>query len=76
MLCYVIISCFIRMQIGLPFWCQLANFMQEKRPLSGWVSLCIKSRRNVLCKFYIRKSSDYATLHNFVYAVLFADFLT
>ena len=27
-----IISCFIKMQNGLPFWCQLTKVMLEKRP--------------------------------------------
>jgi len=30
-----IISCFINIQDGLPFWCQLTQFILEKRPLNG-----------------------------------------
>jgi len=30
-----IISCFIKIQNGLPFWCQLTWVVLEKRPLNG-----------------------------------------
>jgi len=31
--CHPIISCFIKIQNGLPFWCQLTQVVLEKRPL-------------------------------------------
>jgi len=31
--CYPIISCFIKIQNGLPFWCQLTQVVLERRPL-------------------------------------------
>jgi len=30
-----IISCFITIQNGLPFWCRLTQVVSEKRPLNG-----------------------------------------
>ena len=30
-----IISCFIKIQNGLPFWCRLTQIVLEKRPLNG-----------------------------------------
>jgi len=29
-----IVSCFIKIQNGLPFWCQLTQVVLEKRPLN------------------------------------------
>ena len=33
--CRPTISCFIKIQNGLPFWCQLTQVFLEKRPLNG-----------------------------------------
>jgi len=33
--CNLIISCFIKIQNGLPFQCQLTHVVLEKRPLNG-----------------------------------------
>jgi len=34
-----IISCFIKIQNGLPFWCRLTQVVLEKRPLNGCSSI-------------------------------------
>jgi len=36
--CHPIISCFSKIQNGLPFWCQLTQVVPEKRPLN----LCVR----------------------------------
>jgi len=33
--CDLIISCFIKIQNALPFWCRLTQIVLEKRPLNG-----------------------------------------
>jgi len=33
--CHPVISCFIKIQNGLPFWCQLTQVVLEKRLLNG-----------------------------------------
>jgi len=38
-----IISCFIKIQNGLPFWCKLTEVVLEKRPLNGHSSSSISS---------------------------------
>jgi len=38
--CHPIISCFIKIQIGLPFWCRLTQVVLEKRPLNRCLSNC------------------------------------
>jgi len=40
MICHPIISCFIKIQIGLPFWCWLTRVVLEKRHVK-WVSVCM-----------------------------------
>jgi len=34
------VSCFRKIQIGLPFWDWLTRVVPEKGPLSGWVCVC------------------------------------
>ena len=41
-----IISCFSKIQNGLPFWCQLTEVVLEKRPLNVSVSVCVSSMIN------------------------------
>jgi len=36
-----IISCFSKIQIGLPFWCQLTQVVLEKRPLNVCMYVCM-----------------------------------
>ena len=43
-----IISCFIKIQNGLPFWCQLTQVVLEKRPLNG-CNISNSSNINTLC---------------------------
>jgi len=40
--CHPIISCFIEMQSGLPFWCRLSEIVMEKRSLN-------RRRRRSMC---------------------------
>jgi len=39
--CHPIISCFIRIQNGLPFWFWLTRVVLEKRPLNGTTNLMV-----------------------------------
>jgi len=45
--CRPIISCFIKIQNGLPFWCRLTRVVLEKRPLDG----CSSSNSLFVCLF-------------------------
>jgi len=45
--CHPIISCFSKIQNGLPFWCRLNQVVLEKRPLNGWST----SSSSSLCLF-------------------------
>ena len=38
--CHPIISCFSKIQNGLPFWCRLTQVILEKRPLNVCVCVC------------------------------------
>ena len=38
--CHPIISCFSKIQNGLPFWCRLTQVVLEKRPLNVCVCVC------------------------------------
>jgi len=38
--CHPIISCFIKIQNGLPFWSRLTQVVLEKRPLNIYVCMC------------------------------------
>ena len=55
--CHPIISCFIKIQNGLPFWCRLTQVILEKRPLNrcsvGWPPSWLKSHGpgNVMCSW-------------------------
>jgi len=35
------VSCFSKIQIGLPFWCRLTQVVQDKGPLNGCVCVCV-----------------------------------
>jgi len=37
----LIVSCFSKIQIGLPFWCRLTTVVPEKGPLNGCVCVCV-----------------------------------
>ena len=37
----LIVSCFSKIQIGLPFWYQLTRVVLEKGPLNGCVCVCM-----------------------------------
>jgi len=39
--CYLIISCFIKIQNGLPFWCWLTQVVLERRLLNGTILLLL-----------------------------------
>jgi len=39
--CHPIISCFSKIQNGLPFWCRLTQVVLEKRPLNICVRVCV-----------------------------------
>ena len=39
--CHPIISCFSKIQNGLPFWCQLTQVVLEKRPLNVCMYVCV-----------------------------------
>ena len=39
--CHPIISCFSKIQNGLPFWCRLIQVVLEKRPLNVCVCVCV-----------------------------------
>ena len=43
--CHLIISCFIKIQIGLTFCCQLTQVVLEKRPLNGFLSVSFETCR-------------------------------
>jgi len=34
--CHPVISCFLRIQNALPFWCLLTMVVMEKKPLNGY----------------------------------------
>jgi len=38
--CHLNISCFIKIQTGLSFWCQLTQVVLDKRPLNGCSLTC------------------------------------
>jgi len=40
--CHPIISCFSKIQNGLPFWCRLTQVVLEKRPLNGCSVIVVK----------------------------------
>ena len=44
-----IISCFIKLQNGLPFWCRLTQGCREKRLLNGMDVSLIREAKNWLC---------------------------
>jgi len=37
------VSCFSKIQIGLPFWYRLTGVVPEKGPLNGCVCMCVKA---------------------------------
>jgi len=37
------VSCFSKIQIGLPFWYQLTRVVPEKGPLNGCVCVCVRA---------------------------------
>ena len=51
--CHPIISCFLKIQNGLPFWCQLTQVVLEKRPLNR----CSRYRLNT-CLENLQKSPN------------------
>jgi len=44
--CHPIISCFSKIQNGLPFWCQLTKVVLEKRLLNVCVCVCVLAPAN------------------------------
>ena len=60
--CHPIISCFSKIQNGLPFWCRLTQVVLEKRPLNKRVCLCVCVRVCV-CDSY--PLLHFPTFHHF-----------
>jgi len=60
--CHLIISCFIKIQNGLPFWCRLTQVVLENRPLNG--SVCVR-----VCDCW--DQAEKQTLFYLPYAVLY-----
>jgi len=53
--CHPIISCFTKIQNGLPFWCRLTQVVLEKRPLNVCMYVClyvILYANDCCCHFY------------------------
>jgi len=41
------VSCFSKIQIGLPFWYRLTRVVPEKGPLNGCVCVCVCCKNNI-----------------------------
>ena len=50
----LIVSCFCKIQIGLPFWYRLTRVVPEKRPLNGCVCVCVCLRARVRACVHVR----------------------
>jgi len=45
--CHPIVSCYSKIQNGLPFWCWLTQIVLEKRPLNGCVVVVVVPEENI-----------------------------
>ena len=54
------VSCFSKIQIGLPFWYRLTRVVPDKGPLNGCVCVrvCVSNRDRKLERFHYNDLSD------------------
>ena len=69
-----IISCFIKIQNGLPFWCQLTQVVLENRPLNGCSAVMVvsmnKKWRHIDVQIHALHSSEYDVVGRFCWVRL------
>jgi len=57
----LMVSCFSKIQIGLPFWYQLTRVVLEKGPLNGCVCVCVYGGQTVLKKWRMFLEQSFIT---------------
>jgi len=57
--CHLIMSCCVKIQIGLTFWCRLTQVVLGKRTLNGCLSVCgLLFTRHKQCVKYFKVTAD------------------